>query len=541
MIKSKNIKKTLSVSFTALLAFSLISPVYGDSSTTTSAGASTISAKVSAKLNQQFSASEYVTYLVKLKDQVDTESVAKHAFQKASAEQISPAATKLSVRTTVVNSLMDTAEKTQQSVEEYLKKEVNNGNVKKYKSYFIVNAFAVTSTKEVMDNLATLPEIDKILPDEKRELQKVEIDKDAQPVVEESTADQAVADQAAVDTAVTEENAQKSVEESVYKDAVTPSRVEWNISKIKAPQVWAKGIDGKGIVVANLDTGVEYTHPALKRKWRGLNASGQVVNPELSWYDAVDGASLPTDSNGHGTHTMGTSVGSDSNGTNEIGVAPGAKWIAVRVFNPDTTDSILLDGGQWILAPVDKNGKKHPELAPDVVNNSWGGGPGLDEWYRPVTKAWRAAQIFPEFSAGNTTLSNPGGPGSVANPANLPEAYATGATDINNKLASFSLRGPSPYGEVKPEISAPGVNIRSSVPGGVYEGGWNGTSMAGPHTAGLAALLLQAKPSLTVDQLEDVISKTATPLTDSQYRTSPNNGYGYGLIDALAAVNSVLK
>lgn len=515
MIKSKNIKKTLSASFTALLAFSLISPVYGDSSTTSSAEASTISAKVSARLNQQFSNSEYATYLVKLKDQVDTESVARHAFQKASSESISPAAAKLSVRTTVVNSLINTAEKTQQPVEEYLKKEVNNGNVKKYKSYFIVNALAVTSTKEVLDNLATLPEVDKILPDEKRELQKVEIN--------------------------TEEITQKSVEESAYKDAVTPSRVEWNISKVKAPQVWAKGIDGKGVVVANLDTGVEYAHPALKRKWRGLNASGQVVNPELSWYDAVNGASLPTDSDGHGTHTMGTSVGSDSNGTNEIGVAPGAKWIAVRVFNPDTTDSILLDGGQWLLAPVDRNGKKHPELAPDVVNNSWGGGPGLDEWYRPVTKAWRAAQIFPEFSAGNTTRTNPGGPGSVANPANLPEAYATGATDINNKLASFSLRGPSPYGEVKPEISAPGVNIRSSVPGGAYEGGWNGTSMAGPHTAGLAALLLQAKPSLTVDQLEDVISKTATPLTDSQYRTSPNNGYGYGLIDALAAVNSVLN
>lgn len=514
MIKSKSIKKTLSASFTALLAFSLISPVYGDSGTTFLAGASTISAKVSAKLNQQFSNSEYVTYLVKLKDQVDTESVAKHAFQKASAEQISPAAAKLSVRTTVVNSLMDTAEKTQQPVQEYLEKEINNGNVKKYKSYFIVNALAITSTKEVLDNLATLPEVDKILPDEKRELQKVEIDKDAQPV---------------------------SVRESVYKDAVTPSRVEWNISKVKAPQVWAKGIDGKGVVVANLDTGVEYTHPALKRKWRGLNASGQVVNPELSWYDAVNGASLPTDTDGHGTHTMGTIAGSDSNGTNEVGVAPGAKWIAVRVFNPDTTDSILLDGGQWILAPVDKNGKKHPELAPDVVNNSWGGGPGLDEWYRPVTKAWRAAQIFPEFSAGNTTWTNPGGAGSVAYPANLPEAYATGATDINNKLASFSLRGPSPYGEVKPEISAPGVNIRSSVPGGSYEGGWNGTSMAGPHTVGLVALLLQAKPSLTVDQLEDVISNTATPLTDSQYRTSPNNGYGHGLIDALAAVNSVLN
>lgn len=177
----------------------------------------------------------------------------------------------------------------------------------------------------------------------------------------------------------------------------------------------------------------------------------------------------------------------------------------------------------------------------DVVNNSWGGGPGLDEWFRPVVQAWRDAQIFPEFSAGNTSLSNPGGPASVANPANYPESFATGATDSNDNLASFSLLGPSPYGEVKPEVSAPGVNIRSSVAGGAYKGGYNGTSMAGPHVAGLAALLLQANHSLTVDQLEEILMNTATPRTDSTYPTSPNNGYGHGVINALDAVGSVMQ
>src|SRR5690606_1451920 len=99
--------------------------------------------------------------------------------------------------------------------------------------------------------------------------------------------------------------------------------------------------------------------------------------------------------------------------------------------------------------------------APDVVNNSWGGGSGIDEFYRPMVEAWRNSEIFPAFAAGNTTLFNPGGPGSVATPANYPESFAVGATDSNDMLASFSLRGPSPYGELKPEVSAPGVAVRS--------------------------------------------------------------------------------
>ncbi|WP_056476173.1 immunoglobulin-like domain-containing protein, partial [Bacillus sp. FJAT-25509] len=201
----------------------------------------------------------------------------------------------------------------------------------------------------------------------------------------------------------------------------------------------------------------------------------------------------------------------------------------------------LIEAGEWMLAPKDKNGVPHPEMAPDVVNNSWGGSPGINDWYKTVVTNWRAANIFPEFSAGNTTLYNPGGPGSVANPANYQESFATGATDINNKLANFSLRGPSPYGGIlKPDISAPGVNIRSSVPGGKYEGGWNGTSMAGPHTSGLVALLLQANSSLTVSDIERIIKETATPCTNYDYPETPNNGYGYGVINALKAVTSVM-
>jgi bacillopeptidase F len=230
-------------------------------------------------------------------------------------------------------------------------------------------------------------------------------------------------------------------------------------------------------------------------------------------------------------------VGSEPNGSNAVGVAPGAKFISAKAFTAaGGTDADILSAGQWMMAPGG-----NPDMAPDVINNSWGGGPGLDEWFRPMVQAWRAADIFPEFSAGNTNLSNPGGPGSVANPANYPESFATGATDINNKLGSFSLLGPSPYGEIKPEISAPGVNIRSSVPGGGYEGGWNGTSMAGPHVSAAIALLKQANSSLTVDDLERILQTTAIPLTDSKYPTSPNNGYGSGLLNVYDAVSSVIS
>src|SRR5699024_10152460 len=195
-------------------------------------------------------------------------------------------------------------------------------------------------------------------------------------------------------------------------------------------------------------------------------------------------------------------VGSEPDGSNQVGVAPGAQWIAVKVFNESgsTTDDVLLAGAEWNLAPGGR-----VDRAPDVVHNSWGGGPGLGGWYRDAVGPWRDAGIYPGFWEGNPALFKPGGPGSVAVPANYHESFATGATDIDDMIAEFSLRGPSPYDEIKPDISAPGVNIRSTVPGSGYEGGWNGTSMSGPAVSGVAALLRQVNADMTVDEMEEVL------------------------------------
>ncbi|MDM5201442.1 S8 family serine peptidase [Fictibacillus enclensis] len=478
--------------------------------------------KVSSKLKKQFDDQDQVTFLIKFKEQADTQKAAKEAQKLAKKQKISAFKTELNKRSAVVSLLRATADQTQSGVKEYLTKQKKEGNAKNIRSYFIVNAMAVTATKEVMEKVASFPEVDKVLPNEIRQIQPVK-ETDAKPI---PTLDAAKA-------------AKKSEKQKETK-ADTAS-VEWNIDRVGAPQVWAMGIDGAGTVVANIDTGVQWDHPALKEKYRGYIAADGSVNHEYNWFDATAGRAAPYDDDNHGTHTMGTMVG--SKGNNQIGVAPGAKWIAVKAFTPaGGTDADLLEAGQWIIAPTDAQGNPHPEKAPDVVNNSWGGGPGLDDWYRQMVQNWRAAEIFPEFSAGNTTLTNPGGPGSVANPANYPESFATGATDINNKLASFSLRGPSPYGGImKPEISAPGVNIRSSVPGGNYEGGWNGTSMAGPHVSAAVALLRQINASLSVADIEKILKETSVPLTDNDYPESPNNGYGHGLLNVFDAVSSIIS
>ncbi|MFC5604785.1 S8 family serine peptidase [Sporosarcina koreensis] len=465
-----------------------------------------VTSKVSNDLHQIFKDEETATFLVKFNEKADTTKVAKQARKDANKASLSAATTELMVRSAVVSELKATSLESQANVKDFLEGLLSTGEVKDITSYYIVNGMAVTATKEIAEKIASFPEVEKILPNETREL----------------------------------------VAATKTENAVVPAsglaNVEWNVARVNAPDVWAMGIDGSGTVVASIDTGVQWDHPALKQKYRGYDAATGQVSHKFHFFDATRaGREAAYDDHGHGTHVTGTMVGSEPDGSNQVGVAPGAKWIAVKVFDAagNTTDDILLAAAQWILAPHDRNGNVRVDLAPDVVNNSWGGGRGLDEWYRDVVINWRNAEIFPEFSAGNTTLSNPGGPGSIAVPANYPESFATGATDINNKVASFSLRGPSPYGEVKPDIIAPGVNIRSSVPGSGYEGGWNGTSMSGPAVSAVAALLRQANATITVDEMEQILTSTAVPLTDSQYPTVPNNGYGHGLVDAYAAVSTI--
>ncbi|MBP0726095.1 S8 family serine peptidase [Bacillus sp. RG28] len=461
--------------------------------------------KISPELEKEFVNNSQTTFLVKLKDQVDTVKVANEA--KAKYKQVSNVKKELIARSSIVSELRIKADSSQSNLKKYLEKEKNNGNVKDIKSFYVVNGMAVTATEEVMRNIAAMPEVESIKPNEVTKLIEPE----------------------------------KTTESTVP----ATDNVEWSLKQIGAPDVWSLGIDGTGIVVGSLDTGVQWDHPALKTKYRGYDPNNpNNPNNECNWFDATaTHGSAPYDDLGHGTHTTGTMVGSEPNGTNKIGVAPGAKWIAAKAFTKDGgTDADLIAAGEWMLAPKDKNGVPHPELAPNVINNSWGGGPEVNDWYRTIVTNWRAANIVPVFSAGNTTPYNPGGPGSVANPGNYPESFTVGATDINNKLAYFSLRGPSAYGGIlKPEVSAPGVNIRSSVPGSDYQGGWNGTSMAAPQVSGLVALLLQANSSLKVDDMEKIIEQTATPCTDSQYPQTPNNGYGYGVINAFKAVTSVMQ
>jgi bacillopeptidase F len=470
-----------------------------------------MASKITDRLSTQFSKDgEKVTFLIKFKEQVDTQAVAAKAVKTAQAQKASAGQEKLMKRNAVVSELRATSIETQANVKEYLEKAVAEGKAKDIQSFYVVNGMAVTATKEVMEELTRFPEIEKLLPNEVRQL-----------------------DPSAESAASTE----IQVEE---KPAANLENIEWGVAQIGAPQAWEMGVDGHGTVVASIDTGVQWDHPALMEKYRGYN--GGSANHEYNWFDATPATqSTPYDDDGHGTHVTGTMVGSEPNGSNQVGVAPGAKWIGVKAFTPSGgTDVALLAAGEWILAPKDANGNPNPAMAPDVVNNSWGGGPGLDEWYRPMVQAWVAADIFPAFAAGNTRIGNPGGPGSVSTPGNYPESFATGATDVNMNLASFSLQGPSPYEEIKPEVSAPGVGIRSSFPGSEY-GAASGTSMASPHVAGVVALLKQVNSNLTVADIEEILMTTATARTDSNFPDSPNNGYGHGIVNAFDAVSSIIS
>ncbi|PAE37300.1 S8 family serine peptidase, partial [Bacillus sp. 7884-1] len=436
--------------------------------------------------------------------------VATETAKKAKGQKQTAAKTELMKRSAVVSTLRAKANETQYSIQTYLDQEKKKGNVKEFQSFYIVNSMAVTGTKEVMEKLATFPEVEKILPNDTIQLNSIE-------------------------------GSETSIQPTADIQPDTTS-VEWNIARIDAPQVWNMGINGTGTVIASIDTGVHWDHPALKEKYRGYNpANPDQPDHTFNWFDAVGGKSTPYDDSTQGTRVTGIMVGSEPNGSNQIGVAPGAKWISVKAFTgmgSTGTQVDLLKAGEWILAPKDAQGNPHPEKAPDVVNNSWGKFiAGKDEWFRPMVQNWRAAEIFPVFVAGHgTSLSIE----RIWNPANYPESFAVGITDINNARLTVSARGPSPYGEVKPDITAPGWNIRSATPGSSY-GPINGSQFGGPHISGVVALMKQANPSITVDEIEQILKDTAKPLTDSTYPTSPNIAFGYGLVNAYNAVSSIVS
>ena len=336
---------------------------------------------------------------------------------------------------------------------------------------------------------------------------------------------------------------------------------EWGVLNVNAPAVWALGFTGQGMVVANEDTGMRWSHNALKPKYRGWN--GTTADHNFNWHDSIHSgggscgpnAVEPCDDSGHGTHTTGTTVGDDGAG-NQIGVAPGAKWIGCRNMDQGNgTPATYTECFQFFIAPTDLAGNNaNPALRPHVINNSWGcpasEGCVTRAELETIVNNTEAAGIFVEVSAGN---SGPGCATVADAPAIYSASFSTGAIDISNVLAGFSSRGPSTFytpNLLKPNISAPGVNVRSSTrTSDTSYGNLSGTSMAGPHVAGVVALLWSARPQLVrnIDLTKTILQNTANPAVTVTPETCggtpstqiPNNSFGYGRIDALAAVNAV--
>jgi len=358
--------------------------------------------------------------------------------------------------------------------------------------------------------------------------------------------------------------------------SVTPrdlSPVLWNIELTNAPDAWANGYYGQGVVIGGQDTGNEWQHPAIMAKYRGWD--GQNASHDYNWHDAIHAedpnspmpnpcglsTAAPCDDNGHGTHTMGTMVGEKPDpqtgvdNAKWIGMAPGAKWIGCRNMESGKGSPVTYaECYEWFIAPYPYGGDSFidgdPSKAPHVINNSWScpaseGCTSVDI-LREVVEAVTAAGIVTIHSAGNS------GPtcGSVSTPSALYDAsFTVGATDTYDDIASFSSRGPvtaDGSGRLKPDIVAPGVSVLSSYLGDSYVY-LSGTSMAAPHVAGLAALLISAHPELAgqVETIEHIITQSSHHLLteqgcgDDTPTSVPNNVYGWGRIDALAALSLV--
>jgi uncharacterized repeat protein (TIGR01451 family) len=412
----------------------------------------------------------------------------------------------------VYNALNDTAQATQPAIMTRLRSLEATGQASQIKSFWIVNLISLHADETTIQALAAMPQIERILPHVKLET--------PQPIVEDAPAGD-------------------------------PEVVEWGVTKIRAPEVWsAYGVTGAGAVAANVDTGVQYNHPALINQYRG-NLGGGNFDHNYNWYNPAPNGTcpdpnVPCDDNGHGSHTMGTEIGDDG-GTNQIGVAPGAKWIAAYGCCPD--NAALLEAQQWMVAPTDLNGNNpDPSKRPHALNQSWGG-PGGSEIFTDVIASLRASGIFPSFSAGNYGGAAADGCGRLGSPGDTPLAFNVGATTSADAIASFSSRGPNPFtGKTGPEVSAPGNSVRSSVPTNAYAT-LSGTSMASPHVAGAVTLLIALEPKMAgqVDQMEELLRKTAVPLTSAQScggvpgSQIPNNVFGWGRIDVKAAADMIYQ
>lgn len=420
----------------------------------------------------------------------------------------------------VRNTLLAKAQATQGPILDWL----NEAKIE-HQAFYIVNAIKVTGTREVVDALAARADVARIEGNP-----RVKNHFTAQPTAEEIRA--------------------------AVKKVNAPEAIELGVNNIRAPEVWALGFTGQGIVIGGADTGIKWDHNALKNKYRGWN--GSTADHNYNWHDSIHSGggvcgantTAPCDDDDHGTHTVGTVLGDDG-GSNQIGVAPGAKFIGCRNMDQGNGQpSTYIECMEWFLAPYPVGGtpaQGDPAKAPDITTNSWGCPPS--EGCSPgslqsAVEAQRAAGIMMVVAAGNSgsgcsTVSDP--------PSFYAASYTVGAYSAStNLIASFSSRGPATAdgsNRLKPEITAPGVSVRSALRGSASSyGSLSGTSMATPHTAGAVALLWSARPNLRhqIQQTIDVLNQAAVDVSSTLCSSSgvPNNVYGWGRLDIKATVDA---
>ena len=465
--------------------------------------------KTDARLLAQLSINKPTEFLVLMNEQADVRGAYNLTTKEEKGEF-------------VFKKLTEITSRTQSNILSFLKSKAVS-----YRQFWIVNGIAVTGNIDLAKELASFPEVKSLL-----------------------------------------ENSKFIVEKPVANDYIAPRDatargIEWQITKVKADQVWALGFKGQGAVVAGQDTGYEWDNLCLQEQYRGWN--GAVGDHNYNWHDAVHtggggacgvNSIAPCDDNKHGTHTMGSMVGDDKAG-NQVGMAPKAKWIGCRNMNVGVgTLNSYLECFQWLLAPTDlKDQNPMPSKAPHVVNNSWGcdGTEGCNTSnfavHQKAVGNLRAAGVLVVVSAGN---DGSGCSTVKTSSAIFDESFSVGSTTNTDAMSSFSSRGPVTIdgsNRRKPDISAPGSGVRSCVPGGSFAS-MSGTSMAGPQVVGLVALMISANPALAgqVDSIESIIERTAfRGVTNTQTcggtspTTWPNNTVGYGRIDALAAVKEAIK
>jgi serine protease AprX len=454
---------------------------------------------------------EKIPVIVTLVDKADLSPF----IAKSRAVRMMSAAERREHRAGIIRALKTKADVSQRRLIKFLKTSGSH----RIKPLWTINGLSLKASPEIIQTLAAMPEIASIRPDR-----------------------------------------------VVHLPEVVPAAtggVEDNIIAIKAPDLWSLGFEGQGMVVALLDSGVDYLHPDLATNlpdgsgWRG--GTNSWFNPVEADCDLPGANCTPCDANvdtpcdfldsqniAHGTGVAGIMTGSNAGGT-LIGVAPAAQWIAAKIFKSDETATYtaIHQALGWALDP---DGDPDTDDAPDVVNNSWGLIPDPTDptnrcftEFLPDIQALKAAGIAVVFSAGNE------GPaiGTDVSPGNYQESFAVGSvgTPLSaTEISVFSSRGPSTCdGTLFPEVVAPGFPIRSTdfSFGGLalYNNGLTGTSFAAPHVAGVMTLLLQAFPGVSLEDLEDAIKFSATDLGNS----GPDNDYGFGLVNALAGYDLLLQ